>query len=145
MKAISTCAVFAVSALLLQQAAAFTYQQSGYWTTSDCSGAPFYMDIFPEFNCGQRNITYYCSPYTFNRTEYYRTVICVADTQEWTKSYYKSTDYVMVEQFNTSATDFEGRVFLANDSCIKMINSTSYQSAIASVGSVGSELEAVRG
>ncbi|KAJ8552235.1 hypothetical protein ON010_g10311 [Phytophthora cinnamomi] len=126
-----------------QQAAAFTYQQSGYWTTSDCSGAPFYMDIFPEFNCGQRNITYDCSSYTFNSTEYYRTVICVADTQEWTKSYYKTTDYVMMEQFNMSAGDcddyFEGRVFLANDSCIKMINSTSYQSAIASVGSDGSE------
>ncbi|KAF1774384.1 Protein kinase-like domain [Phytophthora cactorum] len=48
----------------------------------------------------------------------------------------KTTDYVMVEQFEPS-TDcegyFEGRVFLANDSCIKMINSTSYQSAIASV------------
>uniref|UniRef100_H3GYV8 Protein kinase domain-containing protein n=1 Tax=Phytophthora ramorum TaxID=164328 RepID=H3GYV8_PHYRM len=128
-----------LAALLLQEAAAFTYQQSGYWETSDCSDAPFYMDIFPEANCGQLNITYNCSPYTFNSTEYYRTVICVEDTQVWTKSYYKSTDYVLVEQFDTSSSDcdeyFEGRVFLANESCIKMINSTSYQSAIASVGS----------
>ncbi|KAL4138278.1 hypothetical protein PRIC2_001785 [Phytophthora ramorum] len=128
-----------LAALLLQEAAAFTYQQSGYWETSDCSDAPFYMDIFPEANCGQLNITYNCSPYTFNSTEYYRTVICVEDTQVWTKSYYKSTDYVLLEQFDTSSSDcdeyFEGRVFLANESCIKMINSTSYQSAIASVGS----------
>ncbi|ETI31829.1 hypothetical protein F441_21120 [Phytophthora nicotianae CJ01A1] len=40
------------------------------------------MDIFPEFNCGQHNITYNCSPYTFNSTEYCRTVICVEDTDQ---------------------------------------------------------------
>ncbi|KAG3251717.1 hypothetical protein PI124_g3656 [Phytophthora idaei] len=71
--------------LLLHRVSSFTYQQKGYWGTTDCSGAPFYMGIFPEFNCGQRNITYNCSPYTFNSTKYYRTVICVEDTRDWTK------------------------------------------------------------
>ncbi|RLN89994.1 hypothetical protein BBJ28_00002388 [Nothophytophthora sp. Chile5] len=122
---------------------ALTYQQSGYWETSGCDGAPFYMDIFPEANCGQRNITYNCSPYTPSNTTYYRTVICVEDTQMWTKSYYKSTDYVMMEQFNASASDCgdyaEGRVFLANDSCVRMLNSTTYKSAIASVASDDSQ------
>ncbi|KAL3666203.1 hypothetical protein V7S43_008991 [Phytophthora oleae] len=126
-----------VVVLLLHQTSGFTYQQTGYWETTDCSGAPFYMDIFPEFNCGQRNITYNCSPYTFNNTKYYRTVICVEDTREWAKSYYKTTDYILMEQFAASSgncSDYlQGRVFLGNDSCVKMINSTLYQSAIASV------------
>ncbi|RLN38258.1 hypothetical protein BBJ28_00019773 [Nothophytophthora sp. Chile5] len=127
----------------LKGVAALTYQQSGYWDASGCDGAPFYMDIFPEANCGQRNITYNCSPYTPSNTTYYRTVICVEDTQVWTKSYYKSTDYVMMEQFNASTKDcgdyVEGRVFLANDSCVRMLNSTTYKSAIASVASDDSQ------
>ncbi|KAK1934997.1 Serine/threonine-protein kinase STY17 [Phytophthora citrophthora] len=133
------------SVLMVQQVAlvlSFTYQQSGYWETEGCSGAPFYVDIFPEFNCGQRNITYDCSPYTFNGTEYYRTVICVEDTHMWTWSYYQSTPYVQMEQYtpDTKCSEyFQGRVVIANDNCVKMINSTSYQSAIASLDFSGSE------
>ncbi|KAG7389447.1 hypothetical protein PHYPSEUDO_010332 [Phytophthora pseudosyringae] len=101
------------------------------------------MDIFPEFNCGQRNITYNCSPYTFNGTEYYRTVICVEDTHMWTWSYFQSVPYVMMEQYESSGADcgeyVEGRVVVASEKCVKMINSTSYQSAIASMGDLGSE------
>ncbi|KAL3666201.1 hypothetical protein V7S43_008989 [Phytophthora oleae] len=134
-----------VVVLTLQQAAlvlSFTYQQSGYWETEGCTGAPFYVDIFPEFNCGQRNITYNCSPYTFNGTEYYRTVICVEDTQMWTWSYYQSTPYVLMEQYRTDtecSEYFQGRVVIATGNCVKMINSTSYQSAIATMEYSGSE------
>ncbi|KAG4051253.1 hypothetical protein PC123_g13513 [Phytophthora cactorum] len=128
----ATRKLLVISMLLLHRVSSFTYQQKGYWGTTDCSGASFYMGISRNSTADSATL-----PTIARRT--------LSTAQNTTAPLFasktpvtglKTTDYVMVEQFEPS-TDcegyFEGRVFLANDSCIKMINSTSYQSAIASV------------
>ncbi|KAG7389444.1 hypothetical protein PHYPSEUDO_010329 [Phytophthora pseudosyringae] len=140
----SAAPFLAVLTLLLGMtgnAAALTYQETNYWAASDCAGSPFYMDFIPKANCEQVNATYDDSLYTFNGSQYYRTVTCVGDAHEWAKTY-EMASYVMIEQFNATSGDcteyIEGRVFLANESCVKIVSSTSYQSAIASVRGDGS-------
>ncbi|KAL3666204.1 hypothetical protein V7S43_008992 [Phytophthora oleae] len=124
--------------LFIEQVAALTYQETEYWETSDCSGPPFYMNVVPEGDC---NVTYDCSPYTSHGSEYYRRTSCVDDTLEWAKSY-NSTSFLMLEQFNITPGGceeyIEGNVFLANDSCVKIVNST--KSTIATINSDGLQI-----
>ncbi|ETM99803.1 TKL protein kinase [Phytophthora nicotianae INRA-310] len=128
-------AFLAVLALLqASEAAVPTYLQTAYWENSDCSGTPFYINIIPEANCEQTSVMYTCLPYIFDGSQYYRATTCVADTHKWIKSYNMSR-FLAMEQFSAGCDEYlEGNVLLANDSCVKIMNSTSYRSGIANVG-----------
>ncbi|KUF94717.1 hypothetical protein AM588_10009163 [Phytophthora nicotianae] len=144
-------AFLAVLALLqASEAAVPTYLQTAYWENSDCSGTPFYINIIPEANCEQTSVMYTCLPYIFDGSQYYRATTCVADTHKWIKSYNMSR-FLAMEQFSAGCDEYlEGNVLLANDSCVKIMNSTSYRSGIANplsesqapVGSIDADVEA---
>ncbi|RLN89989.1 hypothetical protein BBJ28_00002386 [Nothophytophthora sp. Chile5] len=121
------------------RASARTFQFAKYYTDSGCStpSPTFYIGIFDSSDCATAN----CEAVTTSSATYYRTISCIDNVQSETKETYGTTEYVMLEEFESTAGscdnyniwNTESEAFSVG-SCIQTPNAT-YASAYATVSS----------